>query len=154
MMLFIFVIAACENEQEPIPGKLIVTDKKHTDCKSFKSFTSPKQDCVEYRTIDSNYLKINRVNVAFNCCIDDVNIKSSVDQNNIITILETEVCSSPCDCNCLYDLEYTIGPLEYKVYTLRIIEEYADTMVIEFEFSQSTEGEYCEERNSYPWDVK
>ena len=55
---------------------------------------------------------------------------------------------------CLYDLDYTIGPLEYGAYTLLVIEEYADTMIVEFEFSASTRGSYCEIREGYPWDVE
>jgi hypothetical protein len=66
----------------------------------------------------------------------------------------TEICPNPCDCICLYDLEYTIGPLEYGAYLLRVIEECADTMTVEFEFSATTQGSYCELRDGYPWDVK
>jgi len=152
IVLLLIFIPSCETEPELTGGLLDVSGIKHTDCKAFKSLTSNKQDCVEYETIDGNYLKINRINVAFNCCIDEVNISSSIDQNQSITVTETEKCATPCDCICLYDLEYTLGPLEFGTYTLYIVEEYADTMSIEIDFSATSQGEYCEERNSYPWD--
>ena len=95
-----------------------------------------------------------RISNAFNCCIDNVKIHTSIDQEWVITVKETEICPQPCDCICLYDLEYTIGPLEYGTYLLQIVEEYADTMTVEFKFSGSTQGSYCELRDGYPWDVE
>jgi hypothetical protein len=144
---------SCENEQESATGPINVSDIKHSSCKTFKSLVSEKQDCIEYQTVNDNYLKINRINVAFNCCIDDVDIKTTVDQERVITITETEI-SPACNCLCLYDLEYTIGPLEYGMYTLRIIEGYADAMTVVFRFSATTQGSYCEVREGYPWGIK
>ena len=154
MVLLLTFIHSCETEQESTGGPLDVSGIKHTDCKTFKSLDSAKLDCIEYQTVQDNYLKINRINVAFNCCIDGVLVLVSDNQENEITIKETEMCTTPCLCNCLYDLEYTIGPLEFGSYTLRVIEEYADTMNFEIEFTQTTQGVYCEERNGYPWDVE
>ncbi len=130
-----------------------VYDMKHEGCKTFKSLTGKNQDCIEYQTVNDSYLKIYRTNAAFNCCIDNINI-TSTNQEGIITVKETEICPHPCDCICLYDLEYIIGPLEYGNYTLRVVEEYADTMIVEFEFSSTTQGNYCEVREVYPWGVE
>ena len=130
-----------------------VYDIKHEGCKTFKSLMGKNQDCIEYQTVNDSYLKIYRTNAAFNCCIDDIKI-TSTDHEGVITVKETEICPNPCDCICLYDLEYTLGPLEYGNYTLRVIEEYADSMIVEFEFSLTTQGTYCEVREGYPWDVK
>ncbi len=155
--LFIFIcipfLISCENEQEPATGPLNVSDIKHSNCKTFKSLVSAKQDCIEYQTVNDNYLKINRINVAFNCCIDDVDIKTTVDQKRAITITETDI-NPACNCLCLYDIEYTIGPLEYGMYILRIIEGYGDTMTVVFRFSATTQGSYCEVRDGYPWGVE
>ncbi len=151
VIVLIPFITSCEKSSE---NPLKVSDVKHTGCKTFKSLVDKNQDCIEYQTADSNYLKINRINVAFNCCIDNVKIHTSIDQDWVITVKETEICPQPCDCICLYDLEYTIGPLEYGTYLLQIVEEYADTMTVEFKFSGSTQGSYCELRDGYPWDVE
>ncbi len=155
LVLFLCVpyFISCENEQEPDTGPLTVSGIKHTGCKTFKSLVSAKQDCIEYQTINDHYLKINRLNVVFNCCIDDVDIKTTVDQERVITITETDI-NPACNCLCLYDIEYIIGPLEYGTYLLRIIEEYADTMTVKFEFSATTQGSYCEARDGYPWGVE
>ncbi len=145
---------SCENEQEPDTGPLNVSNIKHSDCKTFKSLADKNQDCIIYQTVKNNYLKINRINTAFNCCIDGVLVVVTDTPDNTITIKESEICTNPCYCMCLYDIEYTIGPLEYGPYTLCIIEEYADTMTVEFEFSENTLGNYCEVRDEYPWDVE
>jgi len=157
--LFIFFVCipffiSCENELEPDTGPINVSGIKHTGCKTFKSLVSEKQDCVEYQTVDNNYLKINRINTAFNCCIDGVLVVVTDNQTNEITIKETEICTNPCYCNCLYDLEYTLGPMEYGTYSFHVIEEYADTMSFAIEFSATTQGSYCEVRDGYPWNVE
>ena len=156
---FLFIIfyipyfISCENDQGSTPVPLNVSDIKHSSCKTFKSQVPAKQDCIEYQTVNENYLKINRINVVFNCCIDGVDIKTTVDQGQVITIRENEIRPS-CNCLCLYDIEYTIGPLEYGMYTLRIIEVYPDTMTVELLFSATTRGSYCENRDVYPWNAE
>jgi len=155
LLIFFFIpfLFSCENEQEAATGPLNVSNIKHSSCKTFKSLVDKNQDCIEYQTANDHYLKINRINVAFNCCIDGVDIKTTVDQEQVITIAETDI-NPACNCLCLYDIEYTIGPLEYGTYILRIIEGYTDTITVEFEFSATTQGSYCEVREGYPWDVK
>jgi hypothetical protein len=44
--------------------------------------------------------------------------------------------------------------MDFGTYTFHIIEQYADTMKFEVQFTASTKGEYCEDRTGYPWDVK
>ena len=154
MTLFIIIITSCENEQGSNNGPAEISNIKHSDCKSLNSLKSVKQDCVEYQTINGNYLRIKRINIAFNCCIDGVLVLVKDTQNKEIIIHETEIISTPCDCICLYDIEYTLGPLDYGIYSFQIVEQYADTMKFEVMFTSSTNGEYCEERNSYPWDLE
>ncbi len=155
--LFLFIcipfLISCENEQKAVSGPINVSGIKHTDCKTFKSLADKNQDCIEYQTVNDHYLRINRINVAFNCCIDGVDVKTTVDQEGVIIITETDV-NPRCNCICLYDIEYTIGPLEYGIYTMRIIEGYGNTMTVKFEFSATTQGSYCEVRDGYPWDVE
>ena len=127
---------------------------KHSDCKSAKSLESGSQDCVEYQVINNNYLKIKRINIAFNCCIDGVLVLIKDTEENEIIIHENEIISTPCNCICLYDIEYTLGPLDFGTYTFNIIEQYADTMKFEVDFTPTTNGKYCEERTGYPWDVQ
>jgi len=155
LLIFFFIpfLFSCENEQETATGPINVSNIKHSSCKTFKSLADKNQNCIEYQTVNDNYLKINRINVAFNCCIDGVDIKTTVDQERVITITEIEIHPA-CNCLCLYDIEYTIGPLEYGMYTLRIIEGYADTMTVVFRFSATTQGSYCEVRDGYPWSVE
>ncbi len=151
LIVAISFVISCEKSTI---NQVKVFDIKQEGCKTFKSLVGKNQDCIEYQTVNDNYLRIKRINVAFNCCIDSVNITTSIDPERVIHVKETEVCLHPCDCICLYDLGYTIGPLEYGAYTLLVIEEYADTMIVEFEFSASTQGSYCEVREGYPWDVE
>ena len=153
LLISIILFSSCTKEDDKttlISDPPTIDNISHTGCKKLKSSNLVTQDCVNYEVYNNNYLKINRTNVAFNCCIDSVIVEIIENQNYYITIKETEN-AAPCNCNCLYDLEYIIGRLNYGIYTINIIEQYADTMTFTIDFNSSTIGEYCEDRTGYPW---
>jgi hypothetical protein len=150
---------SCEIEKsektKPVnPGVMNISD---SGCKNFDSKCTRNEDCVIYETINDSCLRFQRINVPFNCCIDSVLVSIEADNNNMIRITERENAGY-CDCVCLYDIEYTIGPLNYGLYSIIIDEEYlffmhenSDTISFDINFNKQTQGEYCIERPDYVW---
>ena len=157
--LAIFVIS-CDNEnntgiQEPLSGELL----NYSTCKSSKTFAAnsetPKtKSCVNY-TYDatSKTLNLNHINAGFNCCPDELSGKISFNSDTIL-IEEFETITNPCNCNCLYDLEFVVSGVERKTYNIKFIEPYVDEhepINFEIDLTKETSGSYCLTRNFYPW---
>jgi len=139
-----------ENNNQANPVDLNVKDISDSGCKNFDIKCTSDEGCVNYYTVNEKYLKFERTNAAFNCCIDFVIIDSKLDSVNTITITEQENAGY-CDCICLYDIEYTVGPLDYGQYDIIIIEQSFDTLNFSVDFKDNTHGQYCEPRSGYPW---
>jgi hypothetical protein len=139
-----------ENNNQTEPRDLNVKDITDSGCKEFDIKCTNNESCVDYSTENADYLKFKRTNAAFNCCIDYVIIESKLDSTGTITITERENAGY-CDCICLYDIEYTMGPLDYGKYDIVIIEQSFDTLDFSLDFDYDTHGQYCEERSGYPW---
>lgn len=104
----------------------------------------------EWNTDNSwNILRLQHINVAFNCCLDGIVENVEID-GDIIRIEATGILSSGqgCWCDCLYDLDYEIKNLEPIVYLL-IIPSITNSMKIDLRKSGS--NKYCENRTGYPW---
>ena len=146
----IFCLAfSCEeenNNSQTNPEDMNVKDISNSDCKDFEIKCTRNEDCVNYYTVDEEYLRFERINAAFNCCFDSVIIDVKPGAGNTITITETENAGL-CDCICLYDIESTIGPLDYGEYDILIAEQYNDTMAFSLDFKDDTGGQYCETRS-------
>jgi hypothetical protein len=156
-----FILAAiihlsCEKgtESDNNPAGVL---KKSSGCMDF--IAAPKGElvppccsCVEYE-YNGGTLAITHLGACFNCC---TNIYAVITINqNLITIEEKE-SGGACHCNCLYQLDYEITNLPVGDYSIRFIElchEEGDE-ALEFTVNLETEpiGEYCVDRNHYPWD--
>lgn len=109
-------------------------------------------DCAKWIYTPDKCLHIHHANAGFNCCpVIDKRIEVHADT---ITVTEIEV-SGDCDCLCLFDLYYTISNLRVGIYHVMIVEPYLQPGDTPLEFTidlrQDREGEYCLERNYYPW---
>ncbi len=134
-----------------------VTD--HSGCLDFglaKAVASapPDQGCVEYE-YSNNTLVLTHANAGLNCCpiiVADIRVIGSD-----IIIEEIDSVIAPCDCNCLFDINYVINNLPPGEYTLRVIEPYLHPEDTPLEFlidlSEPTSGVHCEKRTHYPWAV-
>ena len=134
-------------------GKLI----SKSECKSnFKMIVAPTPDtlsCVDYYFDKStNKLFLNHINAAFNCCPDSVYCNISL-ENNTIVVREYE-SASPCDCDCIYDLNIEVNGIETKSYQIKFIEPYAeseDEILFNIDLESELSGSYCVVRKGYPW---
>ncbi len=127
-----------------------------TDCKQFLLDSSPNStpvmDCIEYSYGD-NTLVIRHVNAAFNCCPEELYVDLNISGDTLI-IVEREK-SSLCDCDCLYDLDYTLDHISKGTWWIRVKEPYlreADQEILfEVDLRREPEGNWCAERTKYPW---
>jgi hypothetical protein len=109
-------------------------------------------DCIEYAYLLGDTLLLKHINAGFNCCptlYTDIHIDEGT-----ITITEIEI-ESPCDCGCLFDLDYRIVNLPAGEYTVSIVEPYVRAGDEKLEFSMNLAstpaGAYCVPRDHYPW---
>lgn len=155
ILFFAFVVlifAGC-NEPEDIvkpTGKLIY----QSDCLGSKSFyTENNESCIEYSyDPTTKALTLYHKNAGFNCCPGAIDCDFA-SWSGIITITEKEETAG-CHCSCLYNLTIELYQIKPETYTIRIVEPYiGDQQNIEFEITlaESQHGEFCIERNIYPW---
>jgi hypothetical protein len=129
-----------------------------TGCKEATGTTQADEtpfdlDCVEYQYIGDGILLIAHVNAGFNCCTEEVTAEITV-ENDTITIVEAEI-GAPCDCICLFDVNYEIQNLTPGRYVIKIIGLYVqpedDPLQFVTDLTVYPVGWYCVERYYYPW---
>lgn len=155
-------ISGCEKESSvPLGGQDlqgILTNK--SDCKSNKSATLTGEygnnvSCISYTySPETKKLTLKHINAGFNCCPGTVscNFQSSGDT---LIVSESE-SSSLCSCNCLYDLDMEVSGIESCCFILKINEPYLsgqEPLVFPIDLDKKTTGEYCVERDHYPWGI-
>lgn len=145
-------------ESETIPLELSGELLNHSSCKNNKSqeleiSTSDSTSCITYTFNESNNeLLLTHINAGFNCCPESIysNISLKAD-----TILIEEIESGGlCNCNCLYDLNYSLVGVEAKKYVIRIIEPHLsnqDELIFNVDLAIDKECSHCVTRNQYPW---
>lgn len=158
LSFFILFIGCDKDVKEPnnqLPeGKLI----KHSDCKSFyqKSINhGNNESCVEYSFLaGEKKLILKHINTGFNCCPGDLGCIVQFDMDTIV-IQEFEL-EALCNCECLFDMDIEITGIEASQYYVKFVEPYCgDQEKLEFiiDLLQNPTGEYCVERNQYPWGI-
>lgn len=157
--LFFLVLTGCqkteeESKQQSVDGKVI----NYTDCKDFQAKsvkTESNESCVEYTfSAVDNKLILKHINSGFNCCPGDLYCNITF-KNDTLEIEEFE-SSALCYCNCLFDIDIEVTDIEAGQYFVRFIEPYCgDQEKLEFiiDLQQNPNGEYCVERNQYPWGI-
>ncbi|MFC2135220.1 hypothetical protein ACFLTH_11435 [Bacteroidota bacterium] len=158
----LIIIISCSNDDGPIISGAESQLISYEGCKFtetdvlLKSNLAPShQDCIEFRFDSTGVLWLTHVNGAFNCCPSDITADIQISGNRI-TITEHEA-DAPCDCICLYDLEYRILNLPIASYQVEVIGMYlGDTLPLQFEMdlTQSANGIYCINRDIYPWSTE
>jgi hypothetical protein len=93
----------------------------------------PDDDLIAF-TPGPGMLHVLHENATYNCCPDDLVIAASV-AGHVITLTETEVLTTPCDCDCCYDVEALVANLapgtyavefswlDYGTWTIRVYKE-------------------------------
>lgn len=159
---FIFFICSCnknsaEQEEQPeVTGKII----SYSDCLDHlkmadQTMADSNLSCIiyDYDPV-SKKLNLTHENAGFNCCPGAITSTISFSGDTIV-ILESEEYAI-CNCNCLFNLEIELNGLLSKTYFVKFIEPYVkDQEKLEFsiDLQQQPSGEYCVERNQYPWGI-
>lgn len=158
----ILLITGC-GEDKPVSRQNlpdpVIHMQSHTGCKDIGGHAasgSPVSalDCVYWTYDGTSTLSITRNNVTFNCCVDSLTA-SLADSDSGITIIETEWATLPCDCLCLYDLQYEIANVPPVKTQLRIVEPYvapeSPQLELIIDLENETSGSLCLDRGYYPW---
>lgn len=138
-----------------VSGQLINYDGcKYIDSEAlFKGNYAPSyQDCIEYQFDSTGSLTVTHINAAFNCCPADI-IADIQSNGNAITITEQET-NAPCDCICLYDVEYRFSNVTADIYTITINGLYlgnTNPIQVQIDLTNSPFDTFCIPRDIYPW---
>ncbi len=156
--LFI-ILCSCESLKYPISAYV----SQVSDCKNSESFNvqglvsrEPVPDtlsCVQYSyDKDKQTLMLQHINAGFNCC--PKKIKCEIKTINDTIELKAIEEEAMCDCNCLYDITFTISDLPPGKYVLKFIEPYvgnSEKLIFNVDLNKLYVGEFCFARKSYPW---
>lgn len=93
------------------------SDLTHSDCKNTKD-NMFGTETINFKATDINNLKVIHKNTIFNCCPEKLKVETSLESNSIV--LNEFSTKNLCSCICPYDLEYTIGRLQYGKYSVAI----------------------------------
>ncbi len=116
-----------ENSRKSREENYEIRDFSHTECKP-RSKSGNLREYLELKA-ENKYLRIRHINAEFNCCPKELLINSKIN-NDTIFVYQNEKESS-CNCVCKYDLNYKVGPLEYKTY--HFVLNHMNSVLIEFD---------------------
>ncbi|MBT3242800.1 MAG: hypothetical protein HN352_06590 [Bacteroidetes bacterium] len=152
------MLCACAKEQPKIWDNPLVNLEEVGDCKGFgmksESDYPSDTDCLIFEYDGDSILTISHINAGFNCCPERFMVDVEI-RNDTIFVLESEG-EGVCDCDCLYDMNYTIQPVPPGEYIITVDEPYvrqAEEAKLEGHISLTEEntGEICVSRGHYPW---
>jgi hypothetical protein len=92
---------------------------------------------------------LTHVNAVFNCCLDSISadIQYPRDPANVIAITEIEFADNPCDCLCLFDVDYTIPIIISGTYTIKVIGVHLgpqyEVLEVTIDLTEPISGEEC-----------
>ncbi|MCD6346630.1 MAG: hypothetical protein J7L96_04340 [Bacteroidales bacterium] len=157
IVLSMFLLA-CSKEQPKIWSNPEATLDEVGHCKEFSPKTRSdypnNTDCILFAYDGDSMLTMTHINAGFNCCPEEFLVNVDL-QNDTIFIRESER-NGLCDCNCLYDLHFTIEPIPPGNYFISVDEPYArqagePRLQGLVDLSEAGSGEICVERSFYPW---
>lgn len=149
-------LATCDSGGNGPAGDELSFTLSHSDCQSSRAGAATyaaNLDCLELTVTEGPVLHLIHRNAAFNCCPGDLEADITV-AGNAITIVEREL-QAACDCDCLYDLTYTISGLAAGSYTVTVVEPYVpatdSVLACQIALFSGLQARCCLERPYYPW---
>ena len=142
-MLFLFEAVGCEKKKT---SEIQLIDFSYFGCKDNSDMTKQSisesllidQEYIEHMAIEDGYLHIKHINAQFNCCPDTIMVNFSVDNNGVVITEDEQI--PKCNCFCYYDLEYNIGPLSPKKYTILIYKGNLEQTKFNIKYNSSIKG--------------
>lgn len=152
-------LAGCKKSEDVLPDPTGVLTQSN-GCKQTQNdggldhvMEEGTDDCIEYSYDGKSTLILKHINAGFNCCPGEI-IAEITFNGNQITIKEDET-EHACHCLCLFDLDFEVVNLEPGIYSVRVVELYAeeDDEALEFDLNlrSAASGKFCLKRTYYPW---
>ena len=126
-------MASCKRTEPNVFG---IKNFTHSDCKNSDKKSS-EAETIRLKTVNSNDLEITHSNMYFNCCPGEIKTETSL--NNDTIILNEYTTADSCNCICPYDLEYTIGKLDYGKYRIKMTCENESYFSFTINFNEKTD---------------
>jgi hypothetical protein len=137
----------------PIPSG--VTDS--VGCKLFEKDvdTTSSWGCIEWAYYPAEQkLVMTHVNAGFNCC-PVIGADFFIGHDSIKIVESDSLYEGGCDCECLFDVEYTLWNIGIREYHVIIVEPLAGVPDEPFDFymdlASQPQGVFCLPRTTYPW---
>ena len=144
---FALVIIGCTGEKQVADGAIKLDNFTHSSCKKLTG-TVPMDNVgkpiptdgeyIEYEADNDGNLIIKHVNAVFNCRPESLRA-SLTEADGEITLNETEV-DGQADCFCPYDLNFKIGKLTNRKYTLTVFQNSKAHKKFSFEYRKGLRG--------------
>lgn len=139
----------------PAVGGLVAA----TDCKPAKLAVDdkydPDVDCVVWTYDGQGALAIKHVNAGLNCCPGTIAADIQISGAEIEITAREGDDADPCDCLCLFDLDYEFTGIPAGPCTLIVHEIYlpagAEILSVVIDLAVEPEGAFCVPRSTYPW---
>ena len=97
-------LGECQNEQD---GTTLANIERHDELQA---------------TVQDGKVSFTHTRALYNCCMDSISLDIEA-ESEIIRVVETEHCESPCFCTCEYSVYGEILDLEPGSYTIQIFSE-------------------------------
>lgn len=116
--ILLLLTALCSSCKKAFPDDpLSVSDYSVSSCKG--RIELKKGDISEYitlKTVNTYYLKYTHVNSMFNCSPGEITVSLSYSPGSFV--IDENESQAGERCICPYDLQFTLGPLEYGTYAI------------------------------------
>ena len=133
---FALVIIGCTGEKQVTEGAIKLDKFTHSSCKD-RVATVPMDNLGKPIPTDGNLI-IKHVNAVFNCRSESLRT-TLTEADGEITLNETEV-DGQADCFCPYDLNFKIGKLTNRKYTLTVFQNSKAHKKFSFEYRKGLRG--------------
>ncbi len=112
------------------------------------------QECYGYSYVNGN-LTITHGNAALNCCVKNVVPTFEVVGSEITITLAEDPDYTPCDCNCLFNVDYQFDMLPVGDYTVTVVGPnvpMGDPPLTQLlNLAMTPIGQVCADRSAMPW---
>lgn len=156
LLVFSIGVGSCERASTEWPDP--TTDVSPlSGCKGFDlkdGGIASNQDCLKFEYLNDSILSFTHLNAGFNCCPRKVDVSAKFHGDTLL-ITETEI-DALCDCNCLYDLVFSINNIPLGKFIISVEEPYARRpddapLIFEVDLEKTKSGQICVLREYYPW---
>lgn len=121
LLILFFINFSCSEEslenQSPYEETQLIGYFSSDSCLShFRQYGDSAEVEIE---VDSFDINITHKNATFNCCLDSIKVEFTQSENTLI-LTEVEFLTTPCYCECPYEVNSTIGVAKPGAYLVEI----------------------------------